>query len=173
MRSAIGQGAINAIGNAASLGLIGSSAGPIGAGIGAGVGAVSGVFDAAYNVMEQYALGQDAINAAKDQFNYQIGNIQAQPYGLTKVSALNKNNKIFPFIEYYTATTEEVDYLKNFIKEKGMTVDRVGLLKDYFRSGYYISAVILDTGNEFKGSAAVLLDLNTELLKGVKIIYAN
>lgn len=173
MRSAIGQGAINAIGNAASLGLIGSSAGLVGAGIGAGIGAVSGAFDTTYNVMEQYALGQDAINAAKDQFNYQIGNIQAQPYGLTKVSALNKNNKIFPFIEYYTATTEEVDYLKNFIKEKGMTVDRVGLLKDYFRSGYYISAVILDTGNEFKGSAAALLDLNTELLKGVKIIYAN
>ena len=56
----------------------------------------------------------------RDQFGYQLKNIQALPQGLMKTSSLNNNNKLYPFLEHYTSTAEEKHALENKITYNGM-----------------------------------------------------
>ena len=60
-----------------------------------------------------------------------MGNIKALPQSLTKVSSLTENNKIFPFIEFYECTEEEKEALRNKLTYNGMTIMRIGFIKDY------------------------------------------
>ena len=109
----------------------GSKAGPYGAIAGGLVGtaasAIGGIIDVDYNRM----LRNDALDLTKDQFGYQLGNIQALPYSLAKTSAFTANNKIFPFVEYYTCTNTEKRALANKVAWNGMTVMRIGTMSEF------------------------------------------
>ena len=69
-----------------------------------------------------------------DNFNYTLGNIKALPNTLTKVSALNEVNKIFPFIEVYEATEQERNLFANKLHYNGMTVNKIVGLGAYIDS---------------------------------------
>lgn len=66
-----------------------------------------------------------------DMFNYSLQNIQALPYGLSKVAAYTANNKIFPMVEYYTCKDVEKQALRDKLKYNGMTVMITGTINDY------------------------------------------
>ena len=68
---------------------------------------------------------------AIDMYGYQLGNIQAMPYSLTKTSALTYNNKLFPILETYESTAKEREILKNKIMYDGMTIMAIGQITDY------------------------------------------
>lgn len=163
----IADGAINGIATA-----VGAAAGGflIGGPIGAGIGVAAGLGQGAYNSSQSYFLQQNAIDAAKDQFRWNLGNIQAQPYGLTKVGALNKNNKLFPFLEYYTCTEEEKNDFNNYIKFNAMSVGRMGAIKDYIYTGgmNFIRATIVRIYNAYINSN-IMTNINLELSRGVYI----
>ena len=55
------------------------------------------------------------------------------PNSLTKVGALNFNNKIFPFLEYYSATNEEIDAFRNKLIYNGVSINRIGKISDCLR----------------------------------------
>ena len=76
-------------------------------------------------------LRAENLDLTKDQFGYQLGNIQALPYALSKTSALNINNPIFPLLEIYVCSPEEEQAFKDKITYNGMTVMTVGILADY------------------------------------------
>lgn len=108
---------------------------------------------------------------AIDKFNYQLGNIQALPYTLTKVGAFDVSSKIFPILEYYTCTDKEKQALKDKIKWESMTVMRIGTLnefmnfngeKNYFKGELIRNDVIADDPHTFNA-------IYEELLKGVYI----
>jgi hypothetical protein len=98
---------------------------------------------------------------------YNLGNIQALPNTLTKVTTLTENFKIFPFLEFYDCTDIEKEALRNKIKYNGMIVMRIGKIEDYrdgeehFVSGQLIrleginedSHVIAEIANEIKEGA--------------------
>jgi hypothetical protein len=96
--------------------------------VGLGTSLGSGLADMHYNEL----LRQETIDYSRDQFGFQNQNIQALPDSLTKVSAYNINNKIFPFIERYTATPEEEKALENKLIYNGMTIGRIGTLIEYY-----------------------------------------
>lgn len=75
----------------------------------------------------------EAIDFAKDQFGYSLRNIQALPNTITKVSPFNQNNKVFPFVEFFTCSAEERQALKDKIKYNGMTVMRIGHIEDFLQ----------------------------------------
>ena len=116
--------------------------GGIGAAIGGAVGGVSslatGITD--YRIKEQ--LRNEAIDYTKDQFGYQLGNIQALPNTISKVSAFNENNKIFPVLEYYTCTEEEKKAVRMKCALNGMTTMVVDNISNYFNNPMW------DKGNE-------------------------
>lgn len=169
--SGIGVGTAGLTGVAAGA-VAGSMALP---GIGTAVGAVVGGIGSAVasGVGRKYDLEYlkksqtEARSFAQDMYAYSLGNIQALPYTLTRVSAFTENNKIFPFIEFYDATDEEKEALRNKIKYNGMTIMRIGKIADFITTTHrYVqgqlirleginedSHVIAEIANEIKEGA--------------------
>ena len=108
-----------------------SGGNPYAAAAGAVVGATSSALGGARDLYLNEQLRNEALDYSKDMYAYNLGNIQALPQTLSKVSAFNANNKIFPVLEYYTATDIEKDALKDKIKYNGMTVMRIGTLNNF------------------------------------------
>lgn len=157
--------------NAATTGAMtgGMIGGPIGAVIG---GAVAGGASAAAAVADiNFAkqLQAEAIDYTQDQFGYQLGNIQALPDSLTKVSVFNNNNKLFPLIEYYTCTEQEKEALRNKLKYNGMTVMRIGTISEFIQPDYsYIKGKLIrleNVGEDYH----MVGEIANEINKGVFI----
>lgn len=122
-------------------------------------------------------LRNEAIDFTKDQFGYQLGNIQALPQALSRVSSFNENNKIFPFIEEYDATDEEKTALENKIKYNGMTIMRIGTLQEFlpykpqrtgWTFGYFKGQLIRLEGID--DDSHIINAIASELNKGVYLI---
>lgn len=112
---------------------LGTAAGAIGGAVmGTVGGAIGYVKDKEWLERQQ----QEARSYAIDMYGYQLGNIQAMPYALTKTSAFTKNNRVFPFVEYYTSTYEETELLRNKIEYNGMTVMAADKLEDFSTSPF-------------------------------------
>ena len=133
--------------------------------IGAGMSAVGYGIDV--DIMAKQH--QEARSYAVDKYNFQLGNIKALPYTLTKVGAFDISSKIFPVLEYYTCSEEEKEALRKKIQYESMTVMAIGLFGDYYRA--------FDELKYFKGELIrcdaiaddthILDAIYTELLKGV------
>lgn len=122
------------VSGAASGAMAGMAAGGVGALVGGVIGAagagITGAMDVKYNDM----LRNDALDLTKDQFGYQLGNIQAIPTSITKTSALTANNPLVPYVEYYTCSDAEKQALINKIKYNGMTVMRIGTIQEFLQN---------------------------------------
>ena len=75
---------------------------------GAALGITGGIQDVKWLLQQQ----KEARSYAVDMYNFNLGNIQALPYSLTKTGTLTRNNKLFPVLEYYSCTDEEKDAIK-------------------------------------------------------------
>lgn len=154
--------------------ILGTSGGVLGGfmagGIGGAVaGGVSSAIGGAMDVGLLAASQAEAIDYTKDQFGYSLGNIKALPDSLTKVSAFNNNNKIFPVIEYYTCTDEEKQALENKMKYNGMTVMRIGTIREFLKSEKsYIKGKLIRLEN-FNEDFHYVNELANEFNKGVFI----
>ena len=69
---------------------------------------------------------------AVDKFNYQLGNIKALPYTLTKIGAFDISSKVFPVLEYYTCTDKEKEAMRLKLKYESMTVMKIGYFGDFY-----------------------------------------
>ena len=85
------------------------------------IGGVASLIGGFGDVTINEQLRTEAMDYTKDMFDYQLGNIQALPYTLTKVSSFNNNNKIFPLLERYTCTDREKDAFAKKLAYNGMT----------------------------------------------------
>lgn len=162
--------------------LISGSISAIGTGVTTGVlaggafGALSGLASLGGLVTDYYfnrQLQNEAIDYTKDLFGYNLGNIQALPDSLTKVSPFNPNNKIFPFLEYYTCTDTERQAFENKIRWNGMTVMRIGTIQEFLRSEEtYIKGQIIRL-LDVDEPTNVLNEIANEINKGVFINGGN
>ena len=106
----------------------GNKAGSIGA---AGVGGIASAAAGIADVGIGKALRAEALDYTRDLYGYQLGNIQALAYSLVSTGAQTLINTLFPYVEYYTATVVEKEALRNKLKYNGMTVMRIGKIKDF------------------------------------------
>lgn len=143
--------------------------GPIGAVIGGIAGAGTSAIAGGRDLQLNEKLRQEALDYTKDQFGYQLGNIQAIPYNLTKTSALTLNNKVFPILEYYTCTDAEKAALNDKLHYNGMTVMRIGQIGEFIKDipSYIKGKLIRFEG--FNEDFHVLNELANEINKGVFI----
>lgn len=147
-------------------GMIGGGTGAIaGAIIGTGAALTGGIMD----VNMQQALHNEAIDFAKDNFGFQLGNIKALPNTLNKVSSIVANSKLFPFVEYYTCTDEERQAFRDKIKYNGMSIGRIGHILDFKNptDTTYIKGQIIRLEGEFDTHTAN--EIANELYKGIYI----
>lgn len=140
-----------------------------GAAVGLATG-TAGAFGRTLDAKYENKQFTEQVSAMKDTFKYQLQNIQALPYSLSKVSAYNNNNKLFPFLEKYTATDKEVEALINKITYTSMEIGVVDTISNYivpsklnFLSG---DLLILDGLND---DTHVANEIYNEIKKGVYI----
>lgn len=108
----------------------GSVGGVYGAIAGAVVGAGASLGGGIADIQMMNARQREDRAYAKDMFAYQLGNIKALPYSLNKVTPLTWNNKIFPFVEVYTCTSEEKEILRNRVKYDSMKLECIDTLEN-------------------------------------------
>lgn len=143
--------------------------GPISKTVGAIAGGAASAAAGALDIALQKRGQAEAIDYTKDQFGYSLGNIKALAQGLSKTSALVFNNKLFPFLEYYTCTEKEKQALRNKIKYNGMTVMRIGSIREFLQSEKtYIKGQIIRFEN-FDEDFHYVNELANEFNKGVFI----
>ena len=124
IQQVVGAG-VGALSSGVNAGLL---TGNVFAGVGAGVASLAGgIADMA--ISEK--LYNEALDYKKDMFGYQLDNIKALPYSISKTTAYTYNNKIFPIIEYYTCTEEEKKAFANKIAYNGMTVGVIDRIINY------------------------------------------
>lgn len=153
--------------------------GTAGAMVGGGYGAIAGAVIGAGASAVGYGVDVDTMarthrenkQLAIDKFNYQLGNIKALPYTLTKVGSFDVISKIFPFIETYWCSDEELEAFKNKIKYESMTVMRIGTLQEFinFDSELHYFKGTLIRNDEIADDTHILNAIYEELLKGVYI----
>ena len=146
--------------------------GGVGAGISAAVGGVAALAGGLRDISLNKKLRADEADSARTIQSLSIGNIQAMPDTLTKVTAQNQNNKLFPFIEIYRATQIELDAFVNYIKWNGMTVGIVDQLNKWYNpskeaSTNYIEADIIRL--DIPDDSHIVSEIANELRKGVYI----
>lgn len=140
-----------------------------GAKFGIGMAAASATAGAV-DVVAQSMLRKDQLDLYKDNFEFTKGNIQALPNTLTKVTALNPDNLIFPQIEFYTATPTEKNALKESIKYRGCTIESISTINDYMQeSPTFISAEIIRFPYNLAEDYHLVNEINNELKTGVYI----
>lgn len=144
----------------------------IGGVIGGGASLAGGIAD--YKIKEQ--LRNEAIDYTKDQFGYQLGNIQALPNTISKVSAFNENNKIFPVLEYYTCTEEEKKAVRMKCALNGMTTMVVDYISNYWSNSLWYEDYEQYSRGYFKcrlihcpsvANYKIYNEISNELYKGV------
>lgn len=158
--------------------MTGSLAGPGGAIAGGIVGGISSLAGGIADISINEKLRNEALDYTKDMFGYQLGNIQALPQTISKVSAFNNNNKLFPVLETYECTEKELEAFLYKLAYNGMTTMIIGKLSDYIyrnewtyneiESKGYIKGKLIrleGTGESFN----VINAISGELDKGVYI----
>ena len=158
-------GALSDAAKGAGLGALlgkGLTSGVIGGAIGGVASLIGGIADTNTMVKQQREQRQLSL----DKFSYQLGNIQALPYTISKVGTFDINSKVFPFLEFYDCTDEELEAFENKLKYESMTVMRIGTLEEFKKTDMsYIkgSLIRLDISDD----SNLVNDIYSELYKGV------
>ena len=150
----------------APAGLWGAAAGAV---VGAGASLVGAGLDQYYNELAR----REAIGYSKDVHRLSLQNIEAQPDSLTRTTAFNAINKIFPILEYFTCTDEEKHAIAKSISENSMRAGFVTTIAEIAQNhwyygdledrGYISGKLIRASLNE---DPHYLISLNSELLTG-------
>lgn len=163
----VGAGAFSGL----ATGIMGGSSlgGALGGAIGGSVGTVASLLAGLKDIELAEKARGEALDYTKDMFGYQLGNIQAVPTSLTKVSAFNPNNKKFPVLEYYTASQVEKDALRQKLHYNGMTVMTIGTISQYLQEEpSYIKGKLIRINNQLE-DYHIINELANELNKGIYI----
>ena len=157
-----GQGAVSG-------GAAGAIAGPAGIAAGAVLGTAA---SAAAGVADLAILGKrqaEQKDLAIDMHEFQLDNIRALPYNLTRCPAFTFNNKVFPFIEKYSATEEEIKAFKEYLELRSFNIGVVGTVQEYLQdSETFIKAQIIRF-RTLEANNYIAEDIYNEMNKGVYI----
>ena len=141
--------------------------GGVGAATGAAVGLAAGAVGGAMDIANLDKKINENRSFAVDMYNFSLQNIKALPYTMTRCTALTYNNKLFPFVETYSCTDEEKEAFVNKLKYDGMTVNKIGKIKDYTDlAGNMLKAEIIRFEG-LKEDAHMASEIYSEIKKGV------
>lgn len=160
----------SAIGAGATVGgLAGSALGPKalwGAGIGAGlVSAGGGIAD----LILAKKMQNENIKYSTDIYELNLQNIQALPNSIVKTGCKTNNNKLVPYLEYWTCTDTEKEAFKKKLYFEGMTIGAYGTVKEYLRGDYSFIQGELKRCLTIDDDTHLFNQIQLELNKGVYI----
>lgn len=162
-------GAISgAMSGAAAGATVGGPYGAIAGGVGGGVAsAVGGAVDIGISESIYRRQREDSLRAHE----YTLGNIKARPNSLTKIGALNANNRLYPFYEIYEATETEKNALIEYLFRYSYSIEAIGTLNEFCEpdEDNFVRAEIINI--DFADDSHAAEEIDRELRRGV--IYPN
>lgn len=117
-------------GGALSGSMMGGAAGAVAGGVIGGAASIAG------GVMDIYAnndLRKDQREAVEQQHNWQLQNIQALPYSVSKVTNFNNEQPKVPYLEIYDCTDKEKTNFDNYLNLYSYSIGRYGKFSDYVK----------------------------------------
>lgn len=115
--------------------LSGSLFGGVGTGIGGTIGGIASGIAGGFDVHYNRQLRAEQRSLKEDLWKMNLQNIQALPYSISKTGCITYNNKLVPYIEYYTCTDEEKEFFQKKIQSEGMNIGVVGTISEYTTIG--------------------------------------
>lgn len=106
---------------------------------------------------------------ATDMHTLQLGNVQALPTTLSRSTAYTYNNKIFPFVEFYSCTDAERQAFVDKLKWEGMTIGRHDIIANYISNQPQFLRATLKRLEGLADEYHVINVISEELQKGVYI----
>lgn len=148
---------------AAAGGMLGGVPGAIAGGV---VGTAGSLAGGITDINMQKEMQREAVDFSRDNFGFQLGNIKALPNTLNKVSSIVANNKLFPFVEYYTCTDEERRAFEDKLKYNGMTIGRIGKIEDFLHpdAQTYVKGQLIRLEGNYEAHTAN--EIANEFMKG-------
>ena len=107
--------------------------GPVGAAIGAGAGGALSAGAGVADIITNRMLRADQRDATIQQHNWQLQNIQALPYTITKANNFNVDNNYVPYLEFYTCDDTELENFYTYLQLKSYNISRYGKFSDYVK----------------------------------------
>lgn len=160
-------GTVKSTASGAVTGAVLGGGNPVGAIAGAAAGLAAGAVGGAMDIANLDKKINENRSYAVDMYNFSLQNIKALPYSMTRCTALTYNNKLFPFVETYSCTDEEKEAFVNKLKYDGMTVNKIGKIKDYTDlAGNMLKAEIIRLEG-LKENARIASEIYSEIKKGV------
>ena len=133
----IGGGASAAVGGAMVGGVPGAI---VGGTLGGAASVTGGAADILINVRERELQR----NLKVDLYQMSHENVKARAVGMTRSSIFDINNKIFPYVERYCCSAEEITYFKNYIDLKSYNIGVISKPIDFIEPGKFIQGSIID-----------------------------
>lgn len=160
--SALGAGA-------AAGGLAGNA---LGLGAGLGVGGLAGGLSLAGGIADlaiTKKIQKENIQYAKDLHELELQNIQALPNSIVKTGCKTNNNKLVPYLEYWTCTATEKEAFRKKLYFEGMTIGAYGTVREYLRGDYSFVQAELKRCLTIQDDTHLFNQIQSELNKGVYI----
>ena len=101
---------------------------------------------------------------AKDVHEFNLKNIQALPYSITKSTPLTNNNKLVPFVEVYECSDEEKQAYMDMLTYDGMTLNKITKISEY--TGGFIRGKLIRLEG-INDDSHINFDIYKEISKGV------
>lgn len=137
--------------------------------VGAIVGGVASAAGGATDFIMEEQKYKEQLSLKKDLYGYNLGNIRALPYSLTKSMSLNENFKFWPFLEEYQCSTEELVAFNAKLYYDGMTVMKIGKIIDYMgKNPSFVKGQIIRLEN-LPEATDVAYEIFNEIKRGVYI----
>jgi hypothetical protein len=119
-------------------------------------------------------LNNLALSKMSADFNYQMDNIQSMPNTIRKLTNINGDTRIFPYIEVYSCSPDEEQSFELKMKYTGYTIMTTGYIWNYLKEGEetFIQAdlIRLDLSrSEESADNHIAIEIADELDKGLYI----
>lgn len=135
---------------------------------------IARVIGGSKDIEMQKELNNVALQKMQTDYNYQMDNIKSMPHTIKKLTSINEDTRIFPYIEYYTCSYEEEMAFDNKIRYTGMTIMATGNIYEYCKPNEetFIQASLIRLilkESEESADNHIAVEIASELDKGIYI----
>lgn len=138
------------------------------------IGSILRVIGGAKDIEMNRELNNLAISKMDTDFKYQMDNIKSMPHTVKKMTAINGDTRVFPFIEIYSASLVEENSFDLKIRYTGMSIMTTGYIYNYLKDDEetFVQAdlIRLDLSrSEETADNHIATEIANELAKGLYI----
>ena len=122
----------------------------------------------------QKELNNLALSKMETDFKYQMDNIKSMPHTIKKLTNINGDTRVFPYIEIYSCSSTEEESFNLKMQYTGYTIMTTGYIWNYLKLGSetFVQAdlIRLDLSrSEESADNHVAVEIASELSKGIYI----